>query len=159
MKHLGNYSQLNLTATQLLPLTLHSLPYFLLHQSVCVLSSTDSKYFNSTVFVDRQLWARFFSMNLISVPSRLPVIVDGIQFCSNETSWVVQFNLTHLLSDNRCSVYTTVPLTDSCLITVSSIYRSVVWLERELSDFTGINFLGLMDTRRLLLDYFEPKTA
>ena len=43
-------------------------------------------------------------------------------------------------------------------MSVSPVYASCVWLERELSDFTNINFIGLTDTRRLLLDYFEEKT-
>jgi Ni,Fe-hydrogenase III component G len=40
---------------------------------------------------------------------------------------------------------------------VSKIIPSSVWLERELSDFSGLSFFGLIDTRRLLLDYLETK--
>ena len=71
----------------------------------------------------------------------------------------MQFNLTTMLEDERLSLYTTVSQTDFALTTTTTIYPSSVWLERELGDFTGLNFLGLVDTRRLLLDYFEPKMS
>jgi len=64
-----------------------------------------------------------------------------------------------MLSDNRCSVYTNVSRDDFSLLTITSVFKSSVWLERELADFTGLNFIGLLDTRRLLLDYFEQRTS
>lgn len=135
------------------------LPYFLLNQHLYVLVSSDRKYFNSTVFVDKNFWAKFFTLGKLTVPTKLPVIVDGIQYNPGSSNWVIQYNLTHLLSDNRCSVYTILSRDDFSLLSTSATYRSSVWLERELSDFTGINFIGLLDTRRLLLDYFEQKMS
>lgn len=64
-----------------------------------------------------------------------------------------------MLADERVTVHTSVRPSSYFIPTVSTIYKSCVWLERELSDFTNINFLGLTDTRRLLLDYFESKQA
>lgn len=159
MKHLNSTYSLDWTLTAQSSCTTPALPYFLLSQNVFILSSNDKKYFNNTVYVDRSLWAKFFALNRITTPNKLPVVVDGIQYSSTESTWVVQFNLASLTSDNRLSVYTLLPTTNLALITVSTVYRSVIWLERELSDFTGINFLGLLDTRRLLLDYFEVKTS
>jgi NADH:ubiquinone oxidoreductase 27 kD subunit len=40
---------------------------------------------------------------------------------------------------------------------LTQVYASSVWLERELSEFFGIYFSGLLDSRRLLLDYTKPK--
>ena len=37
--------------------------------------------------------------------------------------------------------------------TISNIYLNSIWLEREIKEFTQIQFIGLKDTRRLLLDY------
>lgn len=60
------------------------LPYFLLSQSVCVLLSSDKRYFSSTFFVDKSFWAKFFTICKLSVPSKLPVIVDGLQYSGTE---------------------------------------------------------------------------
>lgn len=43
------------------------------------------------------------------------------------------------------------------LNSLSLIYRSATWLEREVSDFFGINHKGLLDTRKLMLDYSTTK--
>lgn len=136
-----------------------TLPYFLINQHLKIVVSADKRYFNSTVYVDRNYWARFFCMTKLTVPSKLPIIVDGIQYTTAANTWVLQYNLTHLLSDNRCSAFTYVSRDDFSVLTTTFTFRSSVWLERELSDFTGINFIGLLDTRRLLLDYFEQKTS
>lgn len=133
------------------------LPYFLLNQYLVVLVSADSKYFNSVLYVDKNYWAKFFTLAKITLPARLAVIVDGLQYGVTQSDHVVQFNTTQLLNDSRLSVYTNVPRAHYFLATTSYTYKSSIWLERELSDFTGINFTGLLDTRRLLLDYFEPK--
>jgi NADH:ubiquinone oxidoreductase subunit C len=47
--------------------------------------------------------------------------------------------------------------TPHTLNSISMIFKSAAWLERELSEFSGVVFCGLLDTRRLLLDYTEPK--
>lgn len=42
---------------------------------------------------------------------------------------------------------------NSNITSISSIYNSSVWVERELSEFNKINFIGIKDSRRLLTDY------
>ncbi len=42
-------------------------------------------------------------------------------------------------------------------LTYSNIFLGCSWLERELSEFIGIKFSKLRDTRRLLLDYSVKK--
>ena len=39
------------------------------------------------------------------------------------------------------------------LNSISEIFQNATWLEREVWDFFGLNFLGQKDLRRLLLDY------
>lgn len=36
---------------------------------------------------------------------------------------------------------------------ISNIFQNALWVERELSEMFGINFLNKLDTRNLLLDY------
>lgn len=135
------------------------LPLFLISSGLIYIVPKDAAYNNKSVFLFRSLWAKFFLMSKLDLPSKLYLVVDGVQFKSDSSSWGLQFNTTHAISDSRVSISTYVPITDYSLPSISQIYMSTVWLERELSDFSGINFLGLVDTRRLLLDYFEPKMS
>lgn len=134
------------------------LPYFLLNQGLSVLVSPDVKHFSKTLYISKSFWNRFFLLTKLSIPSSLVVVVDGVQFTSSVTKVTIQFNLANTILDDRTSVYTTVFTDNLNLSTVSLVFKSCIWLERELSDFTNINFFGLIDTRRLLLDYFEVKT-
>lgn len=135
------------------------LPLFLISSGLVYLTPKDANYNSKSVFLFRSLWAKFFLMSKLDLPSKFCIVVDGVQFKSDSRSWGLQFNLTHSISDSRVSVSTYIPVTDYSLPSTSTIYASTIWLERELSDFSGINFLGLVDTRRLLLDYFEPKMS
>lgn len=135
------------------------LHYFLFAQSLFSVVSGDTKYFTKQVYVNSSFWPRFFLLNKLVVPNTLSIIVDGAQYRLNNLSWVVQFNTTSMLLDNRVNVYTNASLKNFSLLSVSPVYSSCIWLERELSDFTNINFVGLTDTRRLLLDYFEEKAS
>jgi len=40
---------------------------------------------------------------------------------------------------------------------ISNIFKSTIWLERELSEFTGLFFIRAVDSRKLLLDYLDVK--
>lgn len=42
---------------------------------------------------------------------------------------------------------------DKKLISLSTIYPGNTWVERELRESTGVNYTGLLDTRKLLLNY------
>jgi len=84
--------------------------------------------------------------------------MDGFFFPGKNCSSInFQYNCNDLVTSSRINVTTAVFLSDFSLPSVSYIYNSTVWLERELSDFSNILFFGLCDTRRLLLDYFEVK--
>lgn len=132
-------------------------PQFLLSQSLRCLINSHSKYFSKTFFIDKNLWLRYYFMLKLQLPCLLPYVVDGAQHRVDSDSWIVQYNSNSMLSDERVSTCTTLSSGNFFLITTSTVFQSSIWLERELSDFTGINFLGLVDTRRLLLDYFEDK--
>lgn len=42
---------------------------------------------------------------------------------------------------------------DEQLYSISNIYKSFVWVEREIQELTNTYFIGLVDNRRLLTDY------
>jgi Ni,Fe-hydrogenase III component G len=62
-----------------------------------------------------------------------------------------------MVDDTRLSIFTCLSSLSPQVNSVSTVFSSTVWLERELQEFSGISFLGLSDTRRLLLDYLEHK--
>jgi len=43
------------------------------------------------------------------------------------------------------------------LYSISNIFKLTIWLERELSEFTGLFFIKTVDSRKLLLDYLDVK--
>lgn len=130
---------------------------FLLNTTSIWLFTTNPKHSVNAVFVERVFWAKLLLLMKIQVPNRLFYVVDGAQFPATATNWVVQFNTNTMLSDTRVHIITSLPVNDLTLTTTSTLFKSSTWLERELSDFTNIYFDGLVDTRRLLLDYFEEK--
>ncbi len=119
--------------------------------------NSSSKYFCKILYVDKVLWLKYFSWHLISVTDKDYYIIDGIQYKSNNSSLVIQYNISTLTSSNHLIIFTTIYNNNLKLGSISGLFKSCTWLEREISEFTGIVFLGLTDTRRLLLDYFEPK--
>lgn len=120
-------------------------------------SATDSdRYFEGVFFLDKGHWAKFSLYSKV-VLGGSTYIVDGAQFSSSTEKWSFVFNFNSMLWDCRFSCVTFVTNSFFCLPSCSYSFKSVVWLERELSDFTGLNFENSLDTRRLLLDYFEDK--
>lgn len=132
-------------------------PSFLLSQNPTTFVYDGSVYNSTTILVDKNLWVKFFFLSRIDLPCQNFYVVDGIQHASTSTHHTLQFNTSRMLTDLRVHVYTSVSRSSFSLPTVSTMFTSTLWLERELSDFSNLNFIGLVDTRRLLLDYFEPK--
>lgn len=68
---------------------------------------------------------------------------DVYTFCTVYISVFVNLKLVNL-----CST----PV-DTALPTLSTSLQNAVWLERESSEMLSVLYLGLTDTRKLLLDY------
>lgn len=62
-----------------------------------------------------------------------------------------------MITSEHCSYSASLTDNHFSVITISTLIKSILWLERELSEFSGLRFLGLADTRRLLSDYFEVR--
>lgn len=118
---------------------------------------SNSRHFSKYTFVSNEFWFRFFYMFLLNLPNSLTHLVDGLVFLTKPTQSVIQYNLNSMVNDSRVSVVTSVDNTSKYILSISTIIYSAVWLERELQEFSGVSFLYLTDTRRLLLDYLEPK--
>ncbi len=128
----------------------------LVSSSILSTYNVNQRYFLQLIYVESISWAKFFVGQRCDLKSILFYIVDGAQFSVNN-GITVQFNCNNMTTDLRLNVYTSIEKFAPRLSTVSLTYQSVSWLERELSDFTNIFFQNSPDTRRLLLDYFQPK--
>ena len=66
----------------------------------------------------------------------------------------IRYHLSDLLNNNRINVFINLQNKKQNNITsISNIYFSSKWIERELQEFNNINFVSLIDSRRLLTDY------
>ena len=131
--------------------------FLLVNTSASVVYSFNSNWVSSTFYIEPHYWAKSALLVRLNLPNKSTYMVDGIQFSLNTTSVNFQYNFSSFAVDSRISFFTTIPLQKLELVSICSIFPSSSWLERELSDFTNIYFLGLLDTRRLLLDYFQDK--
>lgn len=64
----------------------------------------------------------------------------------------VGYNILSVFYNLRLVVYIST-LKDSVILSLSSLFRSSVWLEREVWDMFGIFFSNHVDLRRILTDY------
>ena len=109
------------------------------------------------MYVDSLYWLKPFLSPLLSVAHKGFYIIDAVQYKSINSSLVIHYNTTTMLNSNHLNIFTIIYNNNLKLSSISTLFNSCTWLERELSEFTGVVFLGLSDTRRLLLDYFEYK--
>lgn len=132
---------------------------FLLGQNLVHLCVSFSRYDTNINYLDAGFWAKYFFLLKLHIPCVLSYVVDGAQYKATPSHLAVQFNVNDMVSDIRASAIALVAHESFALSTIGQIFPSSIWLERELADFTGLNFTGLRDTRRLLLDYFEDRQA
>ena len=130
--------------------------FLLTSSSVVSLYSYNTRYNYYSLFTEKAYWSKLFLVKKFAKTHTLTYIVDGIQYKSNN-NLNIQFNCSSMLMDSRLHVYTTISSLDFKLASISSIFPSTLWLERELSEFTNMVFYGSSDTRRLLLDYLQGK--
>lgn len=62
-----------------------------------------------------------------------------------------------LLTNNKINIYISLLKTKNSILSISNIFKSTTWVERELQEFNNITFLFLRDSRRLLTDYTNDK--
>ena len=121
-------------------------------ESLLSVSASVSAIQNSrfTVYINSVDFANFISTLKYNQVAQNICILDAV--CIDKK---LVYTLTATVGDDLlcCVVYQN----NSKFLSTSTILSSCVWLERELSEFNVINFVGLVDTRRLLLDYTIQK--
>jgi NADH-quinone oxidoreductase subunit C len=67
--------------------------------------------------------------------------------------FIIIYNILTVKFTLRLYVKTKVKELTRTLLSISSLFHSSIWLEREIFDFYGLHFMMHQDLRRLLLDY------
>lgn len=94
--------------------------------------------------------------------------LSGVDLNAKDEELTVVYHLYSMQHRQRVVIKTTVPKTDPHLSSVSHIWKTADWHEREAYDLYGIHFEGHADLRRILLpddwngyplrkDYKEPE--
>ncbi len=140
-------------ATQLLPAP----EIFLVTDGVFTFYTNQAHHISQSYFTEKPFWVKLALYSFLNLPNKLPYLVDGIQYTHTGDNFILQYNYNFMSTDVRLHLYTTISSSSFFCESLSTVYPSSVWLERELSDFSGLIFQGLTDSRRLLLDYFQHK--
>ena len=111
----------------------------------------------TTDFIAASQMQKVILYKKLQIPANLYYLVDAAQCCTcHETSFYYSF--TTFLTDKRELLVVSASTNVFQVPSLAATFKSAVWLERELSDFTGLSFKGLTDTRSLLLDYLDVKS-
>lgn len=99
-------------------------------------------------------WAR--NIHLFSFDFLVDIIVVDLLEFNIEIKNNKRYEFNYLMMSKRFNKRLVVKFTvedDADLNTITGLYKNGDWLEREVWDFFGVNFLGNKDIRRILTDY------
>lgn len=116
----------------------------------CTIPAAINREVLQHLFVDPSLGFRFLTdITGVHYPER-----TGEELC-------VVYHLHNMASRLRLRLKVFVPVEKPDVFTVTGLYASADWMERETYDFFGINFVGHPDLRRILnveeMDYFPMR--
>ena len=104
--------------------------------------------------VDAHYLVSFMTMLRDDVKCSFKVLVDacGADYPNKEKRFEVVYNLLSLVHNARIRIKV-VAGEDELVPSVTSVFSTAMWFEREVWDMYGIPFSGNSDLRRLLTDY------
>ena len=96
-------------------------------------------------------------MKFVKVDSQLSfdLLIDicGVDYLGNEPRFEVVYHLVSTTTKKRLRLKVPVMIEDLRVPSITSIWKSAGWFEREVYDMYGINFDGHPDLRRILMPY------
>jgi NADH-quinone oxidoreductase subunit C len=75
----------------------------------------------------------------------------GVDYLGQSPRFMVVYNLYNITTKERLRVKVPVEEQDACVDTVSGVWSTANWPERECWDLMGISFAGHPDLRRILM--------
>jgi NADH-quinone oxidoreductase subunit C len=114
---------------------------------------TYSLHGNDTVVIRRDDAVEIFRTLRDDPTFAFNMLVDltAVDFLGREPRFEVVYHLYSLTLNHRLRVKIRVPEDDATVPSVSSLWKSANWLEREVWDMFGIRFTDHPDLRRILM--------
>ena len=84
---------------------------------------------------------------------KLLIDITSYEFLGNKYRYILIYSLLNIETSLRIILKVKLKEYNTSLLSVSSIFCSANWSEREIFDFFGIYFFFNKDLRRILLDY------
>ncbi|PLY04717.1 MAG: NADH-quinone oxidoreductase subunit C [Desulfuromonas sp.] len=75
----------------------------------------------------------------------------GVDYMGQDPRFLVVYNMYNITTKQRFRIKAQVSEQDCCIDTVSTVWGTANWLERECWDLMGIEFTGHPDPRRILM--------
>lgn len=120
--------------------------------------SHKSDFGDDTIVVPRDRWLEIlqFLKDAPSLAFGYLVDLTCVDYFGQEPRFEVVVHLLGFSSGKRLRVKARVPEEDATIASLTPLWRSANWLEREVYDMFGIRFAGHPDLRRILMyDEFE----
>ncbi|RNC68121.1 MAG: NADH-quinone oxidoreductase subunit C [Desulfuromonadales bacterium] len=117
-------------------------------------SVLDAKEFRGevTVTVTRESIVEICSFLKLSLGYDLCTDVTAVDYLGKQDPrFMMVYNLYSIPNKDRLRVKAGVPEADCTIDTVSSVWKSADWLEREVYDLMGVRFNNHPDLRRILM--------
>lgn len=109
-------------------------------------------YYNLNISTTKQIFNTVLMQQVML--NRLPYLVDAYAIMSKTHSVFYVFNCFY---SNKFTNFFT-PIQQQKYLSITSLYKSANWVERELKEFSNLYLINLQDSRRLLTDYTSFKT-
>lgn len=115
------YSSL-FTSTQLIS----TLEIFLVGDSVSTYYKDCGQHTTQHYYAEKLFLVKLALYNLISLPNKLPYIVDGIQYTYTSVDLILQYNFNFMINDLRLHVHTQISATNRYCNSLSTVYPSTI---------------------------------
>lgn len=94
-----------------------------------------------------------FSRGVVTVDAVVGKTATDAKLFKPRSRFAVVYHLLSIVNNKRIRIHGNLTGEPPCVPTVTNIWRSADWYEREAFDLFGILFLGHQDLRRILTDY------
>ena len=115
-------------------------------------------YYLATHFKLSTVW---YSMQLIEIFSYEVGYSAPLSSSTNRVSapkMLLVYNFHNMFSQERLFLFTTGCSSSQSVKSISALFSNANWLEREVSEMSGISFVGKQDLRNLMLSYGDSST-
>lgn len=106
---------------------------------------------DATVVIDREMAPAFFQALRDQLAFNFLMDVTAVDYLGRSPRFEVVYHLYSLDLNQRLRVKIRVPEQDAWVHSLTGLWKSANWLEREAWDMLGIRFVGHPDLRRILL--------